>query len=172
VSAAHTASGILGAAAAARRYPQRPVVGVGAVVLVPMPGATDLSDIRVLLIKRRFEPLAGRWSVPGGMLELGETLTDGLAREVREETGVEVEAGPVVDVFDGITRDDDGRVQYHYVLIDYVCRFIGGLVEAGSDVSAVEWVAPGDLARFDLTPKTLEVIHRAIAISRTAGLFN
>ena len=170
MSAARTIPSDPEADAAGRQYPQRPVVGVGAVVLVPTPGATDSDDIRVLLIKRRFEPLAGRWSVPGGMLELGERLADGLVREVREETGAEVEAGPVVEVFDGITRDDDGRVRFHYVLIDYLCRFIGGRIEAGSDVSAVELVAPADLARYDLTPKTLEVIHRAIAISRTAGV--
>ena len=92
-------------AAAARRYPPRPVVGVGAVVVFP--AASDGADgrARVLLIKRRFEPLAGRWSLPGGTLELGETLHEGLARELREETGLEAEIGPVVDVFDRITRD-------------------------------------------------------------------
>lgn len=147
---------------AARRYPVRPVVGVGAVVLVPTPGATDSGGVRVLLIKRRFEPLAGRWSVPGGMLELGETLTGGLIRELSEETGVEVEVGPVVDVFDGITRDEEGRVEYHYVLIDYVCRATGGRVVAGSDVSAVDLADPGDLGRYDLTPRTTAVIEAAI----------
>jgi 8-oxo-dGTP diphosphatase len=156
-------------ATAGRRYPVRPVVGVGAVVLVPTPEVMDVGDIRVVLVKRRFEPLAGRWSVPGGVLELGETLADGLVREVREETGVEVEVGPVVDVFDGITLDAEGRVQYHYVLIDYVCRFIRGRLEAGSDVSAVELVAPADLARYDLTPRTSDVIRRAVAIVQTAG---
>ena len=160
----------LAAAAAGRQYPPRPVVGVGAIVLVDTPGATGPDHLRVLLIKRRFEPLAGRWSVPGGMLELGETLTDGLIREVREETGAEVEVGPVVDVIDGITRDDDGRVRFHYVLVDYVCRFIGGVVEPASDVSAIELAAPADLARYDLTPKTLDVIRRAIAINAAAGV--
>ena len=94
-----------------RRYPERPVVGVGAVIV---------QDGRVVLIKRRFEPLAGQWSLPGGTLELGETLEAGVAREIFEETGLEVEVGPVVEVFDRILLDPDQRVRYHFVLIDYL----------------------------------------------------
>ena len=90
-----------------------------------------------MLIKRRFEPLAGRWSLPGGTLELGESLHEGLVREMREETGLVVEVGPLVELFDRITRDDDGRVRFHYVLADYLCRPVGGILEPGSDVAEV-----------------------------------
>jgi ADP-ribose pyrophosphatase YjhB (NUDIX family) len=121
---------------------------------------------RVLLIKRRFEPLAGRWSLPGGALEVGETLAEGLAREMKEETGLDVEVGPVVDVFDRITRDDDGRARFHYVLVDYLCTVREGVPVAGSDVAEVVLAEAGDLARFDLTPKTAEVIGRAERMAR------
>jgi ADP-ribose pyrophosphatase YjhB (NUDIX family) len=118
-------------------------------------------DGRVLLVKRRFDPLAGRWSLPGGALEVGETLAEGLARELREETGLDVEVGPVVDVFDRITRDDGGRVRFHYVLVDFLCRVRAGLPVAGSDVAEVALAAADDLDRYGLTPKTGEVIGRA-----------
>jgi ADP-ribose pyrophosphatase YjhB (NUDIX family) len=128
-------------------------------------GGVVLIDGRVLLVKRRFEPLAGRWSLPGGALEVGESLAEGLARELKEETGLDVDVGPVVDVFDRITRDPDGRTRFHYVLIDYVCRPRGGDPVAGSDVSEVALADVDDLSRFDLTPKALEVIARALALT-------
>jgi ADP-ribose pyrophosphatase YjhB (NUDIX family) len=143
-------------AAAARQYPARPIVGVGGVVLI---------DGRVLLIKRRFEPLAGRWSLPGGALEVGETLAEGLAREMKEETGLDVTVGPLLDVFDRITRDPDGRTRFHYVLVDYLCHPRGGEPVAGSDVSEVALVEIDDLARYGLAPKTLDVIARALALA-------
>ncbi len=90
---------------------------------------------RVVLIKRRFEPLAGHWSLPGGAVDVGETLVECVAREMLEETGLVVEVGPVVEVFDRIVRDGDGRVQFHYVLVDYLCRPTGGALQAGSDVA-------------------------------------
>ena len=139
-----------------REYPSRPIVGVGGVVFV---------DGRVLLIKRRFEPLAGRWSLPGGALEVGETLAEGLAREMREETGLDVDVGPIVDVFDRITRDEQGRARFHYVLVDYLCSVRAGIAVAGSDVAEVALADPDSLARYDLTPKTLEVIGRARALA-------
>jgi ADP-ribose pyrophosphatase YjhB (NUDIX family) len=139
-----------------REYPARPIVGVGGVVFI---------GGQVLLIRRRFEPLAGRWSLPGGAVEVGETLAEGLAREMREETGLEVSVGPVVDVFDRITRDEQGRARFHYVLVDYLCRARSGSPAPGSDVSEVVLADPDDLARFDLTPKTIEVIGRARAIA-------
>ena len=145
-----------GAAASGREYPSRPIVGVGGVVFV---------GGRVLLIKRRFEPLAGRWSLPGGALEVGETLAEGLAREMKEETGLDVVVGPVVDVFDRITRDDEGRARFHYVLVDLLCSVRAGAPVAGSDVSEVTLAEPGDLARYNLTPKTIEVIARAKALA-------
>jgi len=145
-----------GAPSAGREYPARPIVGVGGVVFI---------GGRVLLIKRRFEPLAGRWSLPGGAVEVGETLAEGLAREMKEETGLEVSVGPVVDVFDRITRDDQGRVRFHYVLVDYLCRARAGAPAPGSDVAEVVLADPDDLARYDLTPKTMEVISRARALA-------
>jgi ADP-ribose pyrophosphatase YjhB (NUDIX family) len=140
------------AEAEARRYPARPIVGVGGIAFI---------DGRVVLIKRRFEPLAGRWSLPGGTLEVGERLHEGLAREMREETGLVVEVGPLVELFDRITRDDDGRVRFHYVLADYICLPVGGALAAGSDVADVVLADPDGLAPFDLTPTTLEVIAAA-----------
>ena len=103
---------------------------------------------RVVLIKRRFEPLAGQWSLPGGAVDVGETLAECVAREMLEETGLVVEVGPVVEVFDRIMRDDEGRVQFHYVLVDYLCRPIGGELRAGSDVADAVYAAPEELARF------------------------
>ncbi len=139
-----------------REYPDRPFVGVGAVVL---------ADGGVVLIRRRFEPMAGRWSIPGGAIEAGETLTDGLAREVLEETGLAVTVGPVIEVFDRITRDRDQRVQYHYVLVDYLCRAQGGTLQAGDDVDAAVVVDPGALGPYDLTGKTMAIITKGLAMS-------
>jgi 8-oxo-dGTP diphosphatase len=140
-----------------RQYPAQPIVGVGAVIL---------RDGKVVLVKRRFEPLAGQWSLPGGRLELGETLEAGLSREMLEETGLVVQVGPVVDVFDRILLDPERRVRYHYVLIDYLCRPVGGSLTHGSDVAAAELVDPGDLARYRLTPKATSVIERALSLAR------
>jgi 8-oxo-dGTP diphosphatase len=140
-----------------RQYPAQPIVGVGAVIV---------QDGNVVLVKRRFEPLAGQWSLPGGRLELGETLEAGLSREMLEETGLVVQVGPVVDVFDRILLDPERRVRYHYVLIDYLCRPLGGSLTHGSDVAAAEFVDPGDLARYRLTPKATSVIERALCLAR------
>jgi mutator protein MutT len=141
-----------------RQYPGQPIVGVGAVIM---------QNGQVVLVKRRFEPLAGQWSLPGGRLELGETLEAGLAREMLEETGLEIEVGPVVDVFDRILLDPERKVRYHYVLIDYLCRPVGGRLNHGSDVAAAEFVDPADLDRYRLTPKATSVIEKAVAMART-----
>lgn len=143
------------ARASSREYPPRPIVGVGAVTIV---------EGRVVLIKRRFEPLAGRWSLPGGAVDVGETLQQGLVREMKEETGLDVDVGPVVDVFDRITRDADGHVRFHYVLADFLCHATGGTLAAGSDAADAVLADPDDLARYDLTDKTLDVIRRAVAM--------
>lgn len=142
-----------------RQYPERPVVGVGAVIV---------EDGRVVLIRRRFEPLAGQWSLPGGTLELGETLEAGVAREMAEETGLVVEVGPVVEVFDRIMLDDTRRVRYHFVLVDYLCWPLGGELRAGSDVDAAVFAAPGDLERYHLTKKATAVIERGLRLARDA----
>ena len=144
-----------------REYPDRPFVGVGAVIVD--------EAARVLLVKRRFEPLAGQWSLPGGAVDVGETLEACIMRELREETGLDVEVGPVIEVFDRIMRDAAGRVQYHYVLVDYVCRPSGGTLTAASDVSDVAWVETGELAEFGLTDKATAVIGQGITLARTIG---
>jgi 8-oxo-dGTP diphosphatase len=151
-----------------RQYPSRPVVGVGAVIVVTREEAAragwqgPAADVGLVLVKRRFDPLAGRWSLPGGAVETGEPLAEAIAREVAEETGLVVDVGPIVDVFDRILLDAYGRVHYHFVLIDYVCRPRGGRVAAGSDVADVTIADPGALEPFDLTEKARDVIRKAM----------
>ena len=135
-----------------RRYPSRPLVGVGAVIL---------NRDRVLMAQRGKQPLKGWWSLPGGLLELGEALADGVRREVREETGLEIRPLGILEVFERIMRDAAGVPEYHYVLIDYVCRATGGALRAGDDASAVEWVRRRDLPGLTITEGTLEVIEKA-----------
>jgi ADP-ribose pyrophosphatase YjhB (NUDIX family) len=139
-----------------RAYPDRPFVGVGGVIV---------DQGRVVLIKRRFEPLAGQWSLPGGAVDIGETLVECVAREMLEETGLVVEVGPVIEVFDRIIRDPEGRVQFHYVLVDYVCRPVGGLLAASSDVADAVWAAPADLPAFNLADPATAVILRGLALA-------
>ncbi|MGE0395046.1 MAG: NUDIX hydrolase [Vicinamibacterales bacterium] len=138
-----------------REYPDRPYVGVGGVIV---------DDGRVVLIKRRFEPLAGEWSLPGGNLEVGETLEAAVAREMEEETGLVVEVGPVIEVFDRIMRDAEGRVRFHFVLVDYLCWPVGGSLRAASDVSEAALVDPLELGPYGLTAKATSVIDRALAM--------
>jgi len=114
----------------------------------------------VLLARRGHEPFLGRWDIPGGFLEEGEHPLDGLRRELREETGLEVEPLEVLTVFDRIERDGD-RVVYHYVIVDYLCRWLAGEARAASDALDAAWAAPADLARYDLPPKALEVVQEA-----------
>ena len=140
-----------------RAYPDRPFVGVGAVIV---------DQGRVVLIKRLFEPLAGQWSLPGGAVDVGETLVECVAREMLEETGLVVEVGPVVEVFDRIIRDASGAVQFHYVLVDYLCRPIGGELRAGSDVADAVYAAPEELRRFALADPATAVIRRALGLTR------
>jgi ADP-ribose pyrophosphatase YjhB (NUDIX family) len=126
-------------------------VGVGGVVV---------HDGRVLLIRRGKEPLYGRWVVPGGTVELGEPLDEALVREMREETGLEVEPLELLTVFDRIQRDG-ARVLYHYVIVDYLCRWLSGEARAASDALEVAWATPEELERYDLPAKALEVVRDA-----------
>jgi len=135
-----------------RRYPKRPLVGVGAIIF---------KRGRVLMAQRGKEPLKGWWSLPGGALETGESLQDAVCREVREETGLEVRPLGMFEIFERIMRDAEGVPEYHFVLIDYVCRITGGTLCAGDDVCAVEWVARKDLKKLQITEGTLGVIERA-----------
>jgi ADP-ribose pyrophosphatase YjhB (NUDIX family) len=140
-----------------RDYPEHPIIGVGAVIV---------RGDHALLVRRATEPLKGEWSVPGGVLELGEKLRVGAAREALEETGMTVEVGDVLDVFDSIFPDAGGRTQYHFVLIDFLCRPIAGEAKAGSDVSDLKWVKEEDLAHLDLRESIAEVVRKGLAAAR------
>ena len=143
-----------------RDYPDRPIGGVGAVVV---------KDGRALVVRRATEPLRGEWSVPGGMLELGEKLREGIAREVKEETGLEVEVGEVLDVFDSIFPDSEGRMQYHYVLIDFLCRPVAGEVCASSDVSDAMWVTAEEAEALQMKAATVGLIRKALGLTAVSG---
>jgi 8-oxo-dGTP diphosphatase len=138
----------------AREYPEQPIVGVGAVIF---------HEGRVLLIQRGQAPMQGEWSLPGGALEIGETLEEGVKREVLEETSLVVEPVAMVEVFDRIARDDGGRVQFHYVLVDYLCRVAGGQAACGSDAVDLRWAARDELDV--IAPFTRDVILKAWKIA-------
>ena len=135
-----------------RRYPKRPILGVGALVF---------QRNRILLVERGKAPLKGYWSLPGGALETGELLRDGIRREVREETGLEVEPVELATIFERIMPDSAGKPEYHYVLVDYICRVTRGVAAPSSDASAVAWVTEADLKNYQLTSGTLPVIQAA-----------
>jgi ADP-ribose pyrophosphatase YjhB (NUDIX family) len=138
-----------------RKYPESPIAAVGAVVL---------DGGSVLLVRRGQEPQKGEWSIPGGAVELGETLEQAVRREVLEETGLLVEPVRVVEVLDRIVRDADGRVAFHYVLIDYVCRVTGGTLCCASDADEARWVGVEDLGGLGVATRTVEVILKACSI--------
>ena len=124
-------------------------------------GAIILDRDRVLLVERGRPPLQGFWSLPGGVLETGETLEEGVRREIREETGLEIRPRAVVEIFERIMRDAAGRAEYHYVLVDYLCRATGGALCAASDCARAEWVSRRDLGKYKITEGTLPVIEKA-----------
>ena len=124
-------------------------------------GAIILKRNRVLLVERARSPLQGYWSLPGGVLETGERLEEGVCREVLEETGLVVKPRGIVEIFERIMRDTTGRVEYHYVLVDYLCRVTGGVLKAQDDVSRAEWVTRWGLSRYKITEGTLPVIKKA-----------
>src|SRR5215472_6208806 len=141
------------------------MVGVAAVVL---------RDDEILLVRRGREPLRGMWSLPGGLLELGETTAEGVAREVLEETGIRVRPAEIVATIDRIIRDDDGRVRFHYVLVEWLCLLEiadRGELVCGDDADEAEWVRRSDIssARFGLVEPTLGVIEKALKLAETMG---
>jgi ADP-ribose pyrophosphatase YjhB (NUDIX family) len=147
-----------------REYPQAPVVGIAAIVL---------HEHKILLIRRGQEPLKGHWSLPGGALELGETLEQGVQREIFEETGLDVEPIEIIATFDRIHRDEQDKVRYHYVLIDFLCAVKGGTLASASDADEARWVEHSELnshSIYALEPFTVTVIEKAWEQARQRGL--
>jgi 8-oxo-dGTP diphosphatase len=143
-----------------REYPERPMVGVGGVVI---------SKGRALLIRRGGPPLEGQWSIPGGMLEVGETILEGVRRELGEETGIDVRVGDLIEVFERINLDADGKTKYHFVVLDYLCEAVHGEARAGSDVTDVAWANPSELEKYSLTETATRVILKAFEMVRENG---
>ncbi len=136
----------------AREYPEHPIVGVAAIVL---------RDGQVLLVQRGREPARGLWGLPGGMLELGETLAEGVRREVLEECGVEIEVGPLVGVFEPRQRDNEGLLRYHYVVLDYLAYYVSGELQAADDAADACWVGLDELDRLPMLAETRSMIRSA-----------
>jgi ADP-ribose pyrophosphatase YjhB (NUDIX family) len=138
-----------------REYPDHPLVGVGALIV---------RDNRIVLVRRGAEPARGEWSIPGGLVEVGETLKEAVAREALEETGLQVEPGDLVELLERVFLDDDGRVQYHFVLADFLCRVRGGELSADSDVLEAIWVDGDQIATKPLADVTRRVIMKAFSL--------
>ena len=150
--------------ASSREYPERPVVGIGGVII---------DRGRALLIRRGSEPLRGEWSIPGGTLELGESLEEGVARELLEETGITVRVIELIEVFDRIYAEDGTiaartthKPRFHYVIVDYLCERIGGEPRAGSDVTDVAFAREEELAKYRLTETATRILNKAFALDR------
>lgn len=148
-----------------REYPERPIVGVGGVLI---------ENGKALLIKRGSEPLLGQWSIPGGTLELGETILEGVARELLEETGIIVRVLDLIEVFERInpyfppeSRGAAARPRFHFVIVDYLCEKISGEAKAGGDAVDVAYVSEGDLPKYSLTEAATRVLQKAFAMDRT-----
>jgi len=141
-----------------REFPEHPIIGVGAIVI---------QEARVLLVKRAHPPIQGQWSIPGGALEIGELVREAAVREAREETGLIVEPGELLGVFDRVLRDPEQRVQYHYVLIDFLCKAVGGELRAASDAAEVRWFTREELPALNLAEDTHAVILKGF--EKSAG---
>jgi 8-oxo-dGTP diphosphatase len=141
-----------------REYPESPLVGVGAVVV-----DDHREENHVLLIRRGTAPLLGEWSLPGGVLECGETLREAVVREAREETGLVVETSEMLGVYERLIRGDEGRMRYHYVLIDFLCRPVGGDLKAGSDAAEVRWFTRDELPALNLAYDANDVVLKGLA---------
>jgi ADP-ribose pyrophosphatase YjhB (NUDIX family) len=135
-----------------REYPETPLIGVGAIIV---------ENERVVLVKRGHPPLLGEWSIPGGVLEVGDMLREGAVREAQEETGLTVQPGEILGVYDRILREGD-RLQYHYVLIDFLCRRVSGEIRPGSDADEVGWFRREEIDALNLAPETAEVLRKGL----------
>lgn len=146
-----------------REYPEQPIVGVGGIIF---------QDESVLLIKRGREPALGQWSIPGGAVELGETLQAAVVREILEETGIKAEPLALVEILDRIFRDQEGKVAYHYVLVDFLCRHTGGEVRPGSDALEARFVPIAELASLNVIPATRDVVHQAARLLKNPEVWD
>lgn len=150
--------------ASSREYPERPVIGVGGVIV---------DRDRTVLIRRGTEPLLGQWSIPGGTIEIGETIEEAVRREIREETGLEIRVIELIELFDRIylengetSSHDKKKPRYHYVIADYLCELVGGEPRAGSDVTDLAFAREDELGKFHLTEKATSIVKKAFAMSR------
>ena len=143
-----------------REYPETPLVGVGAIII---------QGNQVVLVKRGHAPLQGKWSIPGGVLEIGETLRKAAIREAFEETGLSIEPGELLGVFERVLPDEKGRMKYHYVLIDFLCRRVAGELAAGDDADEVRWFRRDELAALELARETEEVIRKGFEKAQKSG---
>jgi mutator protein MutT len=134
-------------------FPSRPILGIGAVIV---------KDGKAIIVKRANDPYKGQWSIPGGRVELGEALAEAVRREMREETGLEVRVGPVIEVFERVERVGD-RILYHFVVVDYLCTCTGGVLCAGDDAEDVAWVSTEDLQRYGVADAAAAVIAKGLA---------
>jgi len=139
-----------------REFPSAPVVGVGAVVV---------KDGKALIVKRAHEPRKGEWSLPGGRVELGEALVDAVRREIKEETGLDIVVGPIVEVLDRV-HHHDGRVRYHFVIVDYLCTCVGGELCAGDDADDAAWVTSDEIEAYGVNSVAAAVIRKGLAMAQ------
>jgi len=146
-----------------RKYPDQPIIGVGAIIF---------RGDQVLLIQRGQEPSLGQWSIPGGAVVVGETLEAAVKREVLEETHLEVQVLTLVKVLERVFRDSDGRVAYHYVLVDFLCQYLAGELRSDSDAQDTRFVSLQDLSAYGIAPVTLEVISRADHLRQNPELWD
>ena len=133
-----------------RQYPRAPLIGVGAVAI---------KDGKILLIKRAFEPSKGKWSIPGGLVEIGETLSDACAREMEEETGIKIQVLELINAYDMIVPDDAGKIKFHYVLIDFLARPVGGTEKSSVEVLEMRWVTPEEARQLDMTKSARKALQ-------------
>lgn len=145
-----------------RDYPDRPLLGVGAIII---------RNHDVLVVRRSNPPLKGQWSIPGGLVDTGETTKEAVVREIREETGLTIEPVKLIEVFERILRDEDSRVQYHFVVIDYLCRILAGEPRPGTDVTELRWSRFEDLHSLGITSETTNVIQKALNAAKESSVF-
>jgi 8-oxo-dGTP diphosphatase len=145
-----------------REYAGHPMVGVGGIVL---------NGGKVLLVKRGKQPGYGKWSIPGGMVELGETLSEAIKREVLEECGIEIELADVVAVLERVIRREDERVRYHYVLVDFLGYWKGGDLQPASDILEARWADPGEMETLEMTERTEKVVYEVMGLSPKEGVY-